>query len=64
MSSILSSVHGGEVELLHWFGSGFDDQAAKKKTEFRSLKDTGWVSDTNVEFCDLKTKSIHVADRT
>lgn len=59
MRSVLSSVRGSEVVLLHWFCSGFDDKLPKKKKkikpeiyEVRSLKEKPG-SDTNM-FCDLK----------
>lgn len=62
------SVHGGEVELLHWFCSGFDDKLPKKIkrkrtkkyfqpiiSEFGSLQEKpGWFSCKQVGFGDLK----------
>lgn len=36
MRSFLSSVHGGEVELLHLFCSGFDAKLPKIKQKYAS----------------------------
>lgn len=58
MRSVLLSVHG-EVELLRWFCSGFDDKLPKNffkrntiQKNLISKRDAGWVEKCLV--CDLK----------